>query len=159
MAYYFAYGSNLSQTRLETERLKPEGCALLSRRLGRLDGYQLKFNKPSAYFIGAGACNIEKHPTATIYGTLNEIPEAGLRILDKYENVALGQYERLRVSVYDVDNGKMIDAVTYIAHNNLGNNLQPRSGYMAYLLDGQDVLPPAYVASLKTIPLCPEIVE
>ncbi len=159
MVYYFAYGSNLSQTRLETERLKPEGVELLSRRLGRLDGYELVFNKPSAYFIGAGAGNIRKHPTATIYGTLNGMSESGLRIIDKYENVASGQYERLDVSVYDVDNDTHINAVTYIAHNNLGADLQPRSGYMAYLLEGQDTLPAAYIAQLRSIPLCPDLAE
>lgn len=159
MPYYFAYGSNLSLTRLEADRLKPEGVTLSSRRLGRLDGYELVFNKPSAYFIGAGAGNIQKNPTASIFGTLNEMPEAGLKILDKYENVASGQYERLTVPVFDVANDCFVEAVTYIAFNNLGADLRPRSGYLAYLLEGSDVLPAEYVAQLKSVPLCPEIAE
>lgn len=159
MAYYFAYGSNLSQTRLETDRLKPEGVSLTSRRLGRLDGYELVFNKPSAYFIGAGAGNIQKNPSATIFGTLNEMPEAGLRILDKYENVASGQYERLEISVYDYENTEYIQAVTYIAHNNLGAELRPRRGYLDYLLEGSDLLPLDYIEQLKAVPLCPELAD
>lgn len=159
MAYYFAYGSNLSQDRLEEQRLKPEGVALTSRRLARLDGYALVFDKPSAYFIGAGAGNIKPAPSGTIYGSLNEMPEKGLLILDKYENVASGQYKRLNVSVYDVENDAMVNAVTYIAHKNLSADLKPRSGYMDFLLEGSDLLPAEYVAHLKTIPLCPEVAE
>ncbi len=159
MPYYFAYGSNLSVTRVETDRLKPEGVTLSSRRLGRLDGYELVFNKPSAYFIGAGAGNIQRNRAASIFGTLNEMPEAGLKILDKYENVASGQYERLTVSVYDVANDSYVEAVTYIAFNNLGADLRPRRGYLAYLLEGRDVLPADYVAQLRSVPLYPEITE
>ncbi|WP_166416722.1 gamma-glutamylcyclotransferase [Cochlodiniinecator piscidefendens] len=159
MVYYFAYGSNLSLSRLETERLKPEGETVLSRTLGRLDGFELVFNKPSAYFIGAGAGNIQKCAGSTIYGTLNKMSPAGLKIIDKYENVATGQYERLNVSVWDVSSEAYVDAVTYIAYNNLGAELQPRSGYMAYLLEGQDILPAEYVAQLKRIPLCPELAD
>jgi len=58
MVYYFSYGSNMSLTRLENERLKPEGAKVLSRKLARLERYELVFNEPSAYFLGAGAGNI-----------------------------------------------------------------------------------------------------
>tara|TARA_B110000503_G_scaffold32783_1_gene53228 strand:- start:51 stop:530 length:480 start_codon:yes stop_codon:yes gene_type:complete len=159
MVYYFAYGSNMSLTRLENERLKPEGAKVLSRNLARLEGYELVFNKPSAYFLGAGAGNIQPNPLSVIYGTLNAISEEGLRIIDTYENVASGQYERLNVSVFDVEHGAIVDAVTYIAYNNLGANLQPRREYMAYLLQGQDILPADYVEQLKHVPLSPKLVE
>jgi gamma-glutamylcyclotransferase len=159
LIYYFAYGSNLSRTRLETDRLKPEGVRLVSRRLARLEGYELVFDKPSVYFPGAGAGNIRQNPSATILGTLNQMPEAGLRVLDVYENVASGQYERLDVSVYDVENAQYIDAVTYIARNNLGADLRPRRTYLDYLLADRDVLPADYIAKLAEVPLCPEIGE
>jgi gamma-glutamylcyclotransferase len=157
LIFYFAYGSNLSQTRLETDRLKPEGVSLASRRLGRLDGYELVFNKRSVYFPGAG--NIQQNPAAVTFGTLNEMPEVGLRILDKYENVASGQYERMDVSIFDVEKAQYVRAVTYIARNNLGAELRPSKRYLAYLLKGRDLLPADYVATLAAVPLCPEMGE
>ena len=61
--------------------------------------------------------------------------------------------------VFDVEHGAIVDAVTYIAYNNLGANLQPRREYMAYLLQGQDILPADYVEQLKHVPLSPKLVE
>lgn len=155
MVYYFAYGSNLSRTRLETDRLKPAGVSLSDRRLGRLFGYELVFNKPSVYFPDAGAGNIQQSDRASTFGTLNLMPEVGLDILDHYEGVASGQYERLEISVLDVENNQHINAVTYIAHNNLNAGLRPRRRYLAYLLEGQDLLPADYAAQLAAIAVCP----
>ena len=128
----------------------------MARRLGRLEGYQVLFNKPSVYFPGAGAGNIQKNDLGSTYGTLNLMPAAGLNILDRYEGVASGQYERLEVSVYDVENNQYINAITYIARNNLNPDLRPAKHYLAYLLEGRDVLPADYIARLAAIPVCAE---
>ncbi len=159
MIYYFAYGSNMSMRRLLTERLAPEGVAISARRLGRLDGYELVFNKPSVYFPGAGAGNIQKAATKSVFGTLNALPEAGLQILDRYENVANGGYERMEVVIHDFESAQDISAITYIARNSLGADLRPRKTYLAYLLEGRDVLPADYTAQLARIPVCPEMAE
>jgi hypothetical protein len=156
MALYFAYGSNMDVQRLETMRLNPEGVYSTSRFLGRLDDYRLVFNKPSAYFVGAGAANIEYHQGSYLYGTLNEMTEAGLSILDKYENVQFGQYERLIANVYSYDTKETVVATAYIARNHTDDTLKPRLGYMQHVLGGADVLPLEWVEYLKAVPLLPE---
>lgn len=156
MAFYFAYGSNMDVQRLETARLNPEGVHSTSRHLGRLDDYRLIFNKPSAYFVGAGAANIEFSQGSHIYGTLNEMPEAGLAILDKYENVQSGQYERLVVRIHSYATNETVFATTYISRSNTNNGLKPRLGYMRHVLGGADVLPLEWIEYLKAVPVLPE---
>lgn len=156
MRYYFAYGSNLDVSRLETDRLNKAGISSASRELGRLDGYELVFNKPSAYFVGAGAANIQPNPEAHIFGTLNLMPEAGFDILDIYENVKTEQYERLEVDVFHVASNSMVKAITYISLKHNVDGLKPRTGYMNHILAGADVLPAAYVAYLQSLPVMPD---
>ncbi len=156
MAFYFAYGSNMDVQRLETARLNPEGIYSTSRHLGRLDDYRLVFNKPSAYFIGAGAANIEFSQGTHLYGTLNEMPDSGLAILDKYENVSSGQYERLVVRVQHYGTNSTVYATTYISRDNNDRELMPRLGYMQHMLSGADVLPVGWVEYLKKIPVLAE---
>jgi gamma-glutamylcyclotransferase len=157
MAYYFAYGSNMDVERLEGERLNPEGIFSTSRCLGRLDGYRLLFNKPSAYFVGAGAANIELQHESYIFGTLNEMPETGLVVLDRYENVASRQYERVLVCVFNYDTNSFVEATAYISKERNDNRLRPRSGYMSHLLRGADVLPLGWIDYLKSIPTVVEL--
>lgn len=156
MAFYFAYGSNMDVQRLETARLNPEGIYSTSRQLGRLDDYRLVFNKPSAYFIGAGAANIEFSQGSHLYGTLNEMPDAGLAILDTYENVSSGQYERLVVRVQHCGMNSTVYATTYISRDNNDNRLIPRLGYMQHMLSAADILPVEWVDFLKTVPVLAE---
>lgn len=155
MIFYFAYGSNMDVDRLEKERLNKENIFSISRSLGRLDGFRLLFNKPSAYFIGAGAANIEEDADAHVYGTLNRMPETGLEVLDRFENVATGQYERLEVDVYDHASAATVRATTYVSRNHNIDGLKPRAGYMAHVLGGADVLPPDYTAWLRALPIMP----
>jgi len=154
--WYFAYGSNMDPARLISARLNPGGAECYERVLGRLDGWRLVFDKPSAYFVGAGAANLSKEPHCHALGTLNRISASGLAILDHYENVADGQYERITVSVIRPDTATTIDAFCYVARRNLDDNLKPRSAYMAHLLAGADLLPLPYVTMLKNISVCTE---
>ena len=156
MIYYFAYGSNMNFDRLEKERLNKESVFSNARSLGRLDGFRLIFNKPSAYFIGAGAANIEEDTNSHVFGTLNRMPTAGLEILDRYENVATGQYERLAVDVFDHSSVTMVRATTYVSRNHNIDGLKPRAGYMAHVLGGADLLPDDYVNWLRSLPLMPD---
>ncbi|ACM35751.1 MULTISPECIES: gamma-glutamylcyclotransferase [Rhizobium/Agrobacterium group] len=156
MKYYFAYGSNLDVDRLEKERLNKGGIYSVSRGLGRLDGYELVFNKPSAYFPGAGAANIQPNTAAHIFGTLNLMPQAGFDILDIYENVETQQYEQLEVDVVDMSTHTTVKAITYISLKHNVDGLKPRTGYMNHILAGADVLPAAYIDYLKSLPVMPD---
>ena len=153
MNWYFAYGSNMNAVRLFEERLKPEGVAMGARVAGRLDGWRLAFNKRARAPVGAGAGNIVPAAGESVHGTLNLLPAKGCEILDRYEGVAGGHYERRIVPVVRTDTGATVDAVTYVALL-VGDELRPTRVYLGHLLAGRDLLPDDYCAWLgatKTI--------
>jgi cation transport regulator ChaC len=149
--WYFAYGSNMNPARLVDDRLTPKGVALGRRIGGRLDGWRLAFDKVARMPKGAGAGNIVIAPGEAVHGTLNEIPPAGLDVLDVWEGVAAGHYERRTVGVVRADTGETIDAVTYVALL-VGEGLRPTRSYLSHLLAGRDLLPQKYWEWLKATP-------
>ncbi len=144
--WYFAYGSNMDAARLFDARLAKAGVAWGRREGGRLDDWRLAFNKRWNKFPGAGVANIVPDPAARVFGTLNEMPPAGLDVLDGYEGVAGGHYARLAVRI--VHAGGAVDAVTYVATGDLADGLDPACAYLAHLLAGRDLLPEAYLRLL-----------
>jgi cation transport regulator ChaC len=151
MNWYFAYGSNMNAARLFEERLKPEGVARGERIAGWLDGWRLAFNKRARLPPGAGAGNIVPAPGKVVHGTLNLLPPKGFEILDRYEGVAGGHYERRLVPVVRADSGVPIEAVTYVALL-VGEELRPTRDYLGHLLAGRDLLPADYCARLGATP-------
>jgi cation transport regulator ChaC len=151
LIWYFAYGSNMNVARLVDGRLTPKGVAMAERVGGRLDGWKLTFDKVAREPTGAGAGNIVLAPGAVVHGTLNAMPEAGLRVLDVWEGVAGGHYERRIVPVRRADTGETVEAVTYVALKT-GEGLKPTRDYLGHLLAGRDLLPAAYWAWLNATP-------
>jgi gamma-glutamylcyclotransferase len=143
LSWYFAYGSNMSALRLFEERLKPEGVPAGERIAGRLDGWRLAFNKQGRTPVGAGAGNIMLAPGEAVHGTLNLLPAKGLEVLDRYEGVAGGHYERRIVPVVRGDTGVPVEAITYVALLT-GEDLRPTRAYLGHLLAGRDLLPADY---------------
>ena len=89
-----------------------------------------------------------------VHGTLNLLPPEGFEILDRYEGVAGGHYERRRVPVVRADTGATVEAVTYVAVLVGDEALRPTRDYLGHLLAGRDLLPDDYCAWLgatKTI--------
>jgi cation transport regulator ChaC len=150
MNWYFAYGSNMNAVRLFEERLKPEGVAMGERVAGRLDGWRLAFNKRARAPAGAGAGNIVPATGESVHGTLNLLPPRGFEILDRYEGVAGGHYERRLVPVVRADTGATVEAVTYVALL-VGEALRPTRDYLGHLLAGRDLLPADYCAWLRAM--------
>jgi hypothetical protein len=148
MNWYFAYGSNMNAQRLFEERLKPEGVGRGERIAGRLDGWRLAFNKRARLPPGAGAGNIVPAAGEVVHGTLNLLPPKGFEILDRYEGVAGGHYERHIVPVVRADTGTTIEAVTYVALL-VSAELRPTRDYLGHLLAGRDLLPNDYCAWLR----------
>ena len=148
MTWYFAYGSNMNPARLVDDRLKPKGVALDRRIGGRLDGWRLTFDKVARAPKGAGAGNIVVAPGSIVHGTLNEMPPAGLDVLDVWEGVAVGHYDRRAVPVLRADTGDIVEAVTYVALL-VGEGLRPTRGYLGHLLAGRDLLPADYWEQLR----------
>jgi gamma-glutamylcyclotransferase len=153
--WYFAYGSNMDLTRLYDARLKPEGVAIIERRLGRLASWRLCFNKKWHRFSGGGAANIVQDHESHVFGTLNLMPPKGLDILDHYEGVAAQQYQRRHVMVELCDEGRLVEAVAYIGYKDLDPHLVPPRFYLDHLLAGRDLLPVDYAAWLAAHPTLP----
>lgn len=148
LTWYFAYGSNMNVARLVDGRLKPRGVEMGLRVGGRLDGWRLTFDKIARTPAGSGAGNIVIAPDGVVHGTLNELPPAGFDVLDVWEGVAGGHYERRTVSVVRTDTGKTVEAITYVALL-VGKGLRPTRDYLAHLLAGRDLLPADYWQRLK----------
>ena len=148
MIWYFAYGSNMDVTRLVEARLKPRSIAMGERIGGRLEGWRLTFDKAARDPRGAGAGNIVPALGEIVHGTLNAMPAAGLEVLDIYEGVAGGHYERRTVPVNRADSGATVEAVTYVALKT-GEGLKPTRAYLAHLLAGRDLLPVDYFERLR----------
>ena len=151
MIWYFAYGSNMNPARLADQRLKERAVQMGPRIGGRLDGWRLAFNKIARSPEGAAAGNIVEAAGEVVHGTLNQMPDAGLAVLDIWEGVAAGHYERRTVPVVRADTGETVEAVTYIALK-VGEGLRPTREYLGHLLAGRDLLPAAYWEKLKETP-------
>jgi hypothetical protein len=149
--WYFAYGSNMNPARLADQRLKERAVQMGPRIGGRLDGWRLVFNKIARSPEGAAAGNIVDAPGEAVHGTLNQMPAAGLAVLDIWEGVAGGHYRRQAVPVLRADTGETVAAVTYIALK-VGEGLKPTREYLSHLLAGRDLLPAAYWEKLKATP-------
>jgi hypothetical protein len=106
MVWYFAYGSNMNPARLADQRLRERAVQMGPRIGGRLDGWRLVFNKVARQPAGAAAGNIVEAPGDVVHGTLNEMPQAGLAVLDIWEGVAGGHYDRRTVRVVRADTGE-----------------------------------------------------
>jgi hypothetical protein len=149
--WYFAYGSNMNPERLADQRLKERAVQMGPRIGGRLDGWRLVFNKVARAPEGAAAGNIVEAAGDVVHGTLNQMPEAGLLVLDIWEGVAGGHYERRTVPVARADTGETVEAVAYVALK-VGEGLRPTREYLSHLLAGKDLLPAAYWKKLKETP-------
>ena len=148
MKWYFAYGSNMNIARLLDGRLAQKGVAMGLRVGGRLDGWRLTFDKVARAPKGAGAGNIVVAPGEFVHGTLNGMSSAGLDVLDVWEGVAGGHYERRTVPVVRTDTGKTVEAITYVALL-VGKGLRPTRDYLGHLLAGRDLLPADYWEKLS----------
>jgi hypothetical protein len=137
----------MNPARLVDGRLKREGVDIGRR----LDGWRLTFDKIARTSAGAGAGNIVTAPGGVVHGTLNEMPDAGLAVLDVSEGVAGGHYERRMVPVVRADDGQTVEAVTYTALKTAAG-LRPTREYLGHLLAGRDLLPQKYREWLEATP-------
>ncbi|MBS0550145.1 MAG: gamma-glutamylcyclotransferase [Proteobacteria bacterium] len=151
LSWYFAYGSNMNVARLLDGRLAQKGVAMGARVGGRLDGWQLAFNKVARTPPGAGAGNIVPASKGIVHGTLNALPDAGFDVLDVWEGVAGGHYERRILPVVRADSGETVEAIAYVALK-VGEGLKPTREYLGHLLAGRDLLPAEYEAWLAATP-------
>ncbi len=126
--HYFAYGSNMSVSRLR-QRVRT------ARRIGlcRLDSHQLRFHKAGK--DGSAKCDAHEtgEPAHFVLGSLFAIDAATKPYLDEAEGLGRG-YEEKRVTVID-ESGQGFEAFTYYA-TSIDESLRPFSWYLNHVLIG-----------------------
>jgi cation transport regulator ChaC len=146
--WYFGYGSNTERgTFLGRRRMRP-----LEVRVGRLDGFELRFDLG----VGPGeraVANVAEAPGAHVWGVLWRLTSDGADHLDRTEGVHRGFYRRLAVQVATSE-GARLPAFTY--HSPLGQpGRKPSRRYLGLLLAGahQHGLPEEWIARLRAFEL------
>lgn len=130
---YFAYGSNMSNSRL-SERVPGAvalGCHILPH-------HDLRFHKSGK--DGSGKCNVfyTGEDKDIVYGTLFEISRLEKTSLDKIEGLGYG-YDEKNVIVFAAD-GSSLEAMTYAAIR-IDEHLKPYSWYLNHVLVGAREIP------------------
>ena len=143
MFKYFAYGSNMSLSRIRAR-------VPSANRLGTysLTEHELCFHKHSE--DGSGKCDafFTGDQSHIVYGALFEIDKPGKQYLDEVEGVGFG-YEIKSVIVYD-DNGRHEEAYIYYA-TRISSGLKPYHWYLKHVLVGaiETGVPEHYLEALK----------
>ena len=140
--HYFAYGSNMSVSRLRERVPSAEalGCWALRE-------HDLRFHKCSS--DGSAKCDayFTSDVDDVIYGVLFKIDAVGKHALDKAEGLGCGYDEKeVRLTAQD---GASINATTYVA-TNIDENMKPYSWYVNHVpLGARLALLPADYIELK----------
>jgi cation transport regulator ChaC len=146
--WYFAYGSNLDPgTFLGRRRMQP-----LEARVGRLDGFELRFDLA----VGPGergVANVAPLPGEGVWGVAYLLRHADAERLDRTEGVHHGAYARLPVAVLDLA-GETLNAFTYYSGRGRDGR-KPSRRYLGLILAGarHHGLPRDWVARLSALPL------
>ncbi len=148
---YFAYGSNMLESRLTIASRAPS--AEFSG-IGILDGYKLFFHKVGK--DGSGKCNIMKTGFAgdRVYGVIYELLEDEFIALDKEEDIQRGGYCRKQISVHSLEADSKVVVEAYFANFDfIDNEVLPFDWYRALILAGacHHKLPYGYVESIGNI--------
>ncbi|MGA8222187.1 MAG: gamma-glutamylcyclotransferase family protein [Candidatus Acidiferrales bacterium] len=140
-AWHFAFASNMNRA-----QMKSRAGEILEERPGRLENYELAFNKKVRG--GTAGANIRSAPGKAVLGVLYRINESAFRNLDRFEG-APQHYRRIEVMVHD-GNGQSIPAQAFIA-TKVEKGLRPAPHYLKTILDGaaEHALPVEYVESIK----------
>lgn len=146
---YFAYGSNMSEARLNERNITFNFNAV-----GRLTGYKLSFNMRCS--DGSAKVNIMESPGDVVWGVLYQIKVEDLRKLDQFED----GYTRKRLKVEKVD-GSFKDSFRYNPHEaevysstGLTGDGKVYRDYKNFLVRGalEHRLPSEYIRYLSQIP-------
>jgi hypothetical protein len=136
--YYFAYGSNMNQARMQGRDMRVK-----SVHAGWLDGFGLRFNKASRRDSKLACANMVWARAERIQGLLYELESiAEIEKLDPHEG-APWRYSR---EVYRVHTAQGVKpAWIYVANPSvIDNNILPARWYVEHLLAGRDFLTPDY---------------
>ena len=108
--WYFAFGANMNDAAFRERR----GMRPTEWRIGRIEGYRLRFNLEGRPKGKAAPANISADADAEVWGVLYRITRADLLHLDWTEGVPGRRYRHLWLDAEDSD-GAALPIVTYIA--------------------------------------------
>lgn len=148
--YYFAYGSNLYQSRLQ---MRVPSAYFIS--LGKLQGYQLLFNKVGLDRSGKGNIEPTGRPEDLVWGAVFQLDASEIPLLDRVESLGVG-YERQYLNI--VTPHSSFNAFTYLALLK-DNRLSPFHWYKAYVVQGAMNLglPAAYIQTIQAVQSRPDL--
>lgn len=142
---YFAYGSNMSSTRLRERVPSAERVGMFS-----LKEHNLAFHKISN--DGSGKCDafFTGNMEDNVFGALFEISENEKSNLDKAEGLGYG-YDEKHVQVED-EQGNIFEAITYVA-SNIDDSLVPYSWYLNHVILGaqETGVPDSYLEMIRAV--------
>lgn len=143
MVKYFAYGSNMSPTRLMERDIKYS-----NRQKGILRGYKFTINKKSFKNPNIGFANITEDDNSIVEGVLYDVEEGELLKLDKFEGSPKHYHRKM---VYIDVGGFYHESITYIACSNWVSPepLPTSQEYKNKILEGKDLLSDDYYNFLK----------
>ncbi|MFA6309809.1 MAG: gamma-glutamylcyclotransferase family protein [Clostridia bacterium] len=143
MAYYFAYGSNLSGSEMDKWC-----CDYKLVSVVKLVDYKLDFTRFSKN-RQCGVADIVKSSNTVVWGVVYDIGEDEFISLDKKEGVASGAYKRIEVDVINV-NEKTLTAQTYCVMNKQ-NFIKPSKEYLSIIIESskKQNFPKYYINSLE----------
>ncbi|XP_066500162.1 gamma-glutamylcyclotransferase isoform X2 [Hoplias malabaricus] len=144
---YFAYGSNLLK-----ERLQLKNPSARVHCVARLQDYKLVFGNHKGLASDrwhGGVATIEHSPGDEVWGVVWKMNVDDLESLDRQENVRLGAYSPLEVSVWT--QGQELNCRTYIMNSCV--YAPPSPQYLKVIVMGaeQNGLPKDYQEKLKAI--------
>ena len=145
--WYLAYGSNMHHSAFrERRRMRPTEW-----RVGRVQGYRLRFNLEGRPVGKAAPANICPDPEGEVWGVLYRITRRELVRLDLTEGVPGSGYRHVWISAIDQD-GNVVTAVTYMARGKEADGT-PSLRYLTLLRDGARAhgLPDAWVRYLDAV--------
>ena len=145
---YFAYGSNLSESRLH------ENCpSARLEAIARLPGYRLAFTRRSERW-GGGVADIRPDHAAEARGIVWRIDAAEGDALDRQEGVHATppRYRRIEVAV-TTEAGEVLDCLAYQVVEPQAGHIAPSAAYLETMLLGARAagLSEAYIAQIEVI--------
>ena len=145
--WYFAFGANMHDGVFrERRRMRPGEW-----RVGRIDGYRLRFNLEGRPRGRSAPANIEPCPGEEVWGVLYRITRRELLRLNSTEGVPGGGYRPLPLRAED-SGGRPLEAVAYIAPGKESDG-NPSLRYLTLLREGARAhgLPAHWIDKLERI--------
>lgn len=131
--YYFAYGSNLSESEMQRTDLGPvcDDYEIIGK--ATLSGYRLAFTRNSKSRKG-GVADIVQDPSGVVEGLVYHIGSRCLDFLDVKEGLG-SAYNQLQVTV-TLPQGKTLNCLTYSVITKSTQHIPPHTSYLNLIIQG-----------------------